>query len=202
MNMTYEEIIEALETAIKIGDAPIGKNFACTISKLTAREALNLLKWQNAEINHYKINLPYLEHQNEDFCGVPCKFMEDLIKKKVDESAEKMQAEIKRLNTALDIALKFNSNAETDKRLANMELARANSVIEDLRHEIRNLECEKGQLEGTIECLVEQAKIEAIKEFAERVKARAILPIGTLYGKMVYIKDIDNLLKEMVGDAE
>lgn len=33
------------------------------------------------DINHYKINLPYLEHQSEDFCGVPCSFMENLVEK-------------------------------------------------------------------------------------------------------------------------
>ena len=49
--------------------------------------------------------------------------------------------------------------------------------------------------------IVEEAKAEAIKEFAERLKAGAI-QVGTLYGKMLYIKDIDNLVKEMGGDRE
>ena len=50
------------------------------------RLSLDLINRQKAEIeelkkeiNHYKINLPYLEHQNEDFCGVPCSFMENLV---------------------------------------------------------------------------------------------------------------------------
>lgn len=65
--------------------------------------------------------------------------------------------------------------------------------IEDLRHEIRNLECEKGQLEGTTEYLVEQAKVEGYKEFAERLKPR----LG--FGTYTSYEELDNLVKEMVG---
>ena len=50
MKLTELEIVEALETAIKTGDAPIGKHWACTISKLTAKEALELINRQKAEI--------------------------------------------------------------------------------------------------------------------------------------------------------
>lgn len=40
-------------------------------------------------------------------------------------------------------------------------------------------------------------RAEAIKEFAERLRKRARVPLGTLYGAMVYLKDIDTLVKEM-----
>lgn len=40
-------------------------------------------------------------------------------------------------------------------------------------------------------------KTEAIKEFAEKLKERARMPLGTLYGRMVYIADIESLVKEM-----
>ena len=43
----------------------------------------------------------------------------------------------------------------------------------------------------------ENARAEAIRKFAERLKDKARMPIGTLYGKMVYVEDIDNLVAEM-----
>lgn len=82
-----------------------------------------------------------------------------------------------------------------------------NAVIEDFRHEIRKLECEKGQLEGTLEYLVEQAKIEGAKDFAKRLKDHYIKDkrydrlnahtlICFLFGK------IDSLIKEMEGGTK
>lgn len=50
---TDEEVIKALETAIKTGDAPIGVHWACTISKQTAKDALDLIKRQKAEIAYW-----------------------------------------------------------------------------------------------------------------------------------------------------
>ncbi|MBO4979445.1 MAG: hypothetical protein J6D16_03465 [Clostridia bacterium] len=50
---TDEEVIKALETAIKIGDAPIGEHWACTISKQTAKDALDLINHQKAEIAYW-----------------------------------------------------------------------------------------------------------------------------------------------------
>lgn len=73
---------------------------------------------------------------------------------------------------------------------------RLKAVIDDLKHEIRNLECEKGQLEGNIDFLVEQAKFEAIKEFAERIKAELS------FGKYITAKQIDEILLEMAGEQD
>jgi hypothetical protein len=47
---TDEEVIKALGNAIETGDAPIGVHWACTISKQTAKDALDLIKRQKAEI--------------------------------------------------------------------------------------------------------------------------------------------------------
>lgn len=48
---------------------------------------------------------------------------------------------------------------------------------------------------------IKRAVTEAVKEFAERLKEKAKMPLGTLYGEMLYIEDIDNLLKETAGDT-
>ena len=64
------------------------------------------------------------------------------------------------------------------------------------------LEAENAKLQRLLDFYEEtsgnkKAKAEAIKEFAERLKKRARMPLGTLYGEMVYLKDIDTLVKEM-----
>lgn len=55
--MNPNEIKKELETAMKLGDAPIGKNFGCTISKLTAKETL-------AYINQLEIRGRVLQDEN------------------------------------------------------------------------------------------------------------------------------------------
>lgn len=46
-----------------------------------------------------------------------------------------------------------------------------------------------------------EIKAEAIKEFVERLKEKGKAPFGEYYGKIVREKDIDSLVKEMVGDV-
>lgn len=50
------------------------------------------------------------------------------------------------------------------------------------------------------EGLIKKAKAKAYKEFAERLKEKSKFNIGLIYGKVIYFEDIDNLLKEMVGE--
>ena len=47
---------------------------------------------------------------------------------------------------------------------------------------------------------IEKAKAEAVKEFAERLKEFKLY-VGNSQGVFITDEDIDNLLKEMVGDA-
>ena len=47
---------------------------------------------------------------------------------------------------------------------------------------------------------IEKAKAEVVKEFAKRLKKESILT--DKFGKVVLITTIDNLLKEMEGDAD
>lgn len=47
---------------------------------------------------------------------------------------------------------------------------------------------------------IENIKAEAIKEFAERLKREAVTHKN--FGELVYVEDIDNLVKEMVGERE
>ena len=48
--LNSEEIKKELETAIKIGDSPIGKSFGCIISKSTAKATLDLINQLEAEL--------------------------------------------------------------------------------------------------------------------------------------------------------
>ena len=53
---------------------------------------------------------------------------------------------------------------------------------------------------GNLQNEIEQAKSEAIKEFAERLKNKIKMPVGsTRYDGLVYVGDIDEIICEMVG---
>lgn len=89
-------------------------------------------------------------------------------------------------------------------RKAEEEINRQKAEIEQLKFEIAKL-LPKGcpyaiQVEASNK-LEAQIKSEAIKEFAERLKEKAIT-YYTITGHWVSVKDIDNLVKEMVGDKE
>ena len=73
---------------------------------------------------------------------------------------------------------------------------------------INRLQAENERLQQTVEdkgglILIDNAKAEAYKEFAERLKEKIIVEYNE-YDEQEYprarIKDIDNLLKEMVGE--
>lgn len=52
--MNPNEIKKEFETAMKLGDAPIGKYFACTISKLTAKETIDYINQLEAEVERLR----------------------------------------------------------------------------------------------------------------------------------------------------
>ena len=47
---------------------------------------------------------------------------------------------------------------------------------------------------------IEQIKTEAVKEFAERLKGKYLKQKGVFVGRLMYADEIDNLVKEMVGE--
>ena len=64
------------------------------------------------------------------------------------------------------------------------------------------VEIQKGLVEAKTLLIkdIQKAKSEAIKDFAERLKKKAIHPYLELSVQAVFLEDIDNLVKEMVGD--
>lgn len=92
---------------------------------------------------------------------------------------EKLQEVNADLNESLRLA------AEANKDL-NAEIERLKAEAEFDASEIKRTRIQR-----------DSARTDAIKEFAERLKDKARMPIGTLYGKMVYVEDIDLLVAEM-----
>jgi DNA repair exonuclease SbcCD ATPase subunit len=76
----------------------------------------------------------------------------------------------------------------------------------DAKAEIERLQSEKAKLHKLIPKMIKEAKSEAIKEFAERLEESAFdCDVSLGYGNGCYVKavttiEIDNLVKEMVGD--
>ena len=92
-----------------------------------------------------------------------------------------------------DLLRPCNDNLVKDTiNLINRQKDEIRETRRDLLNEIYALEHQ-----------LETAKSEAIKEFAERLKEKQQTFIGHDYTcKFIYLCDIDNLVKEMVGDAK
>ena len=75
---------------------------------------------------------------------------------------------------------------------------RQQAEIEGLQNGIEELNCE---LDMAKDCIPEQ-RAEAIKEFAEQVKANKNNLFNYIYSSRGFNEQIDNLVKEMVGDTK
>lgn len=79
----------------------------------------------------------------------------------------------------------------------------SNKLVERQDKAINRLQADNSSMQSTLAKMsmgVEEAKAEAIKEFAERLKKEKFT--HTNFGELVYVEDIDNLVKEMVGDND
>ncbi len=109
-------------------------------------------------------------------------------------------AEIKRL---AEDALKPLEPFEVRDIVARMQetINRQQAEIERLKNECFCIANECDAIKDCIDTAVEEAKAEAIKEFAERLKkCSQWLPLTAIPDPFVTVNDIDNLVKEMVGD--
>jgi hypothetical protein len=116
----------------------------------------------------------------------------------------RQKAEIERLNTALDMAMKFHSEAADERDSANAEIERLETEYESVYEQAR-ADILGNMADGGTSChwCIEQHKAEAIKEFEERLITQKTTAISCdLFEEVVRKSDIDNLVKEMVGDTE
>ena len=98
--------------------------------------------------------------------------------------------------------------AEAERKFEHQRIAYQQAEIERLKEENKKQKLVIEEIEDTINPLpfetdfdkaIRTAKSEAIKEFAERLKEKAT---STFYEERKYVdtEDIDNLVKEMVGE--
>ena len=80
----------------------------------------------------------------------------------------------------------------------------AKVIIKRHQAEIERLKDKYEVVYQPIAMVKTEAKVEAIKEFADRLKEKAYLDDGVtgFQDVIVEVNDIDNLVKEMVGDTE
>lgn len=88
-----------------------------------------------------------------------------------------------------------NAQLQSDNINANMNCEHLQAEIERLKGWDRWIVSESHAP------IIKKARAEAIKEFAERLKEKAIT-YYTIIGRWVSVKDIDNLVKEMEGEHE
>lgn len=71
---------------------------------------------------------------------------------------------------------------------------------DNAKAEIEKLERVTSYLEGVCESTPDKVRAEAIKEFAERLKINYSKPLFAVGSYNEFIREVDNLVKEMVGE--
>ena len=151
------------------------------------------LKKANAEIESLQAENERLQKDKQpmivnsiqdDFCGVPCEFMEE----------------------------KINYLQEENKKLKvdNEKLKSKNIVLNSLIEMKNDTICNQRKVIDMLECQLKTAKAEAYKEFAEKIEERIAVKIlkdksneyaeGFVDALDGVNGEIDNLLKELVGE--
>ena len=101
----------------------------------------------------------------------------------------------------LNVGIKECSTCDMNLRCEECVYQKEN---ENIKSEIERLEIENQSLRSAANSYklhYNKARAEAIKEFADRLKERQQTFIGDEYTyKFIYLIEIDNLVKEMVGD--
>ena len=180
-NLSDNEIIKALECCSKItfscDGCPLQHLKYSECYELVIRSTLDLINRQKAEIERLAEDNREWETQFR-ILDVECE--------RLEKANEKQKAEIEKCENII--------------RLADKTIERQSSELETLQKTFEDM------TEGAI-IAIKAAQNGAVKEFAERLKAEKQLvkarldDIGEciLYG--VLCGDIDNLVKEMVGEG-
>ena len=138
---------------------------------------------------------------------------ESILMKETLDLIKSQQAEIERLQLKVEVIQEAKEQLEKDVFNAEMNLDGKDVEIMNLKHEIERLQ-KAG--EEAVSCFtrmeslykikckeLEIAKSEAIKEFAERLKKETFLANARgSVEHVLWIDEIDNLVKEMVGDSD
>ena len=186
--MTDNEIKKALECCaeLKCHECPYEPkewkqgSFGCMCE--IQGVALDLINRQKEEKEHLEYVLMAVMHSVDKWL----------------EGDELKQDEANRACTMREKTLKITEKLH--KKIDGLQKAKQESfvAIEKRKAEIERLQTEKAKLHKLIPKMIKEAKSEAYKEFAERLKGKALVPYGCL--SVVCGCDIDNLLKEMAGE--
>ena len=240
--MTDNEIVKALEDAMRMGDAPIGKYWGCMISKLTAKEAVDLINRQKAEIEEMKSknsNLTSdLSSLRNDLSSAKAEIEKnENIIRLADKTIETANAEIERLKAQCEnTQIGYNFlRADIEEYQSELEkFAKRAMAYQTEVNRVRNERDEAYKYAGSIlnakKADIANAKSEAYKEFAEKVKPiieqitdilfddnvskcqidKCRYPSNIPCGNEICLKEntvfwqskIDNILKELVGEDD
>ena len=181
--MSDNEIIKALEECGGVGDCK-----GCSLNDLggidkcistLAQNTLALINRQKAEIERL---ISAVDNSTQEFL-------------KLHDEYQEQKTEIESLSIALEVTRDNLGDTRKELNKAETEIERLKSMNQSKLDMIHDLRTE-----------LETARAEAIKEFADRLKESAFdCDVSFGYGREHYEKavaviQIDNLVKEMVGE--
>ena len=106
---------------------------------------------------------------------------------------------------ALDLINRLQADKEAliaGQETLQKALAEKAAEVERLKNDCFCISNERDAIGDCLNEAVEEAKAEVIKEFEEKLKEKAFADKYYEHESIVYLADIDNLVKEMVGDTE
>lgn len=197
---TDEEIIEALDLctqqngSIPCYDCPRWNDDEQECKGIDYTATLDLITRQQAKIeeivgNNDKLNI---ELQSMRSAANSLKMHYEEVKAEIErlsKEVDRLQAENKRLSTLAELGNKRANDYRVMRNRALKAEAENESLKTNLSIELDNFASEYDY----------NVKAEAYKEFAERLKEKGYFPRLSIT-KVVFIEDIDKLLKEMVGE--
>ena len=217
--MTDEQIIKALETHLsdegECSECAYLENVGSCV-EIMHKDLYDLINRQKTknnqldetiqqlaeEINRQNAEIERLQHNNT---RREANFL--YLQKTLAEKNAKIKA--LQMDNAQIQSDNINANMNHEHLQAEIEsldflIKESNKIAERQDKEIERLQAHNSSMQSTLVKMsmgVEEAKAEAIKEFAERLHSKAFHDVNDGEA-IVCCCDIDNLVKEMVGDAE
>ena len=120
------------------------------------------------------------------------------IVKQILDFINRQQAEIDRLESILIGVMHFVDKWLDGAELEQDEVNRASAMREKT---LQIVEKQQAEIERLLQKL-QQPQVEAIKEFADRLKINYSKPLFAVGSYNEFIREVDNLVKEMVGEEK
>lgn len=169
-------------------------------NKVTDKDIINVLNSRTNK-NHTTIIRVFSEDGNAKDIVITIEDIVDLINRlnSENEILKELNQQVRKEKNKLMEAQLFLAK-QCDKLQEKND--RQQETIKTLRNCVEQHHIIRKDGKSPLSLLTEEIKAEAIKEFAEKLKINYSKPLFAVGSYNEFIREVDNLVKEMVGDTE